>query len=157
MRRGTFTAGSFLLVCLLAVILQPGCAGLRSTSTALSKPGAKLYVVTTDLTAFYRYSPRQGGGPDKRLPRDTQMKLIRPSSSFCKVQLVDGEQGFVASDDIGPAAATLLASNNAPSEKPPANSSEWRAETPEPRSSTPEPPLPDFEPTPIALPPGSGN
>lgn len=146
-----------VLSCLLAVILASGCAGLRSTSTALAKAGGTPYAVTTDSTAFYRYSPRQGQGPDKTIPRDTQMNLIRRSPGFCKVQLVDGEKGFVANDDIAPASAPLLASSNSAREKPTAPSAEWHAVIPEPRSTTPEPPLPDFEPTPIASPPGGGN
>jgi hypothetical protein len=145
-----------LVSCLLAMITLPGCSVFHSTPTAGSKAGEKLYAVTTTSTAFYRYSPRQGQGPDKSIPRDTQMKLIRRSPGFCKVQLVDGEQGFVANDDIGLAPATLLASNDAPV-KPAASSSEWRAEIPEPRSTVPEPPLPEFEPTPIAVPPGPVN
>jgi hypothetical protein len=156
MQPGRFAAGAILLSCLLAIILGSSCARLHSTSTPEAQAGGKLYVVTADLTAFYLYSPRQGNGPDKRIPRDTPVKLIRRSPAFCKIQLLSGEKGFVANDDIGPASGTLVASSN-PTEKPMGSSSEWRAEIPEPRSNAAEPPLPEFEPTPIALPPGPGN
>jgi hypothetical protein len=151
-----FAAASIVVSLLLAILLEPGCARLHAPSAQGAKAGAKLYAVTADLTAFYRYSPRQAGGPDKRIPRDTPVKLIRGSPTFCKIELLSGEKGFVANDDIRPAPANLLASNSA-AEKPATNSSEWRAEIPEPRSSAPEPPLPEFEPTPIVVPPGPGN
>ena len=36
------------------------------------------------------------------------MKVIRPSFGYVKVQLQDGENGYVASEDIRPAAAALV-------------------------------------------------
>jgi hypothetical protein len=154
MQRGRFVANAFLSSCLLTASLFFGCSALHSVTAP--KSAEKLYVVTADLTAFYRYSPRQAGGPDKRIPHDTPVKLIRGSPTFCKIQLLSGEKGFVAHDDIAPAPANLLAVNNGV-EKPVTASSEWRAEIPEPRAAAPEPPLPEFEPTPIAVPPGPGN
>ena len=84
------------------------------------------------------------------------MHLIRASYDFSKVHLETGEEGFVASSDIGPNSSQLMAaSTTAPAVTSP--TSEWRAEMPEPRSATPEPPLPEFEPTPIPAPPAPTN
>jgi hypothetical protein len=156
MRRGISTAQAILLFCVLLAFLESGCASHRSA--ARSPAPQNLYIVTADSTPFYRHSPRQGSGPDKDIPRDTSMTLIRRSSGFCKVQLADGEKGFVASDNIRPAAGTLVASNaDTHTEKPVASSGEWRAALPEPRVSAPEPSLPVSEPTPIALPASLGH
>ncbi len=65
-------------------------------------------------TPFYRYGPQQGNGPDMQLPRDSIMKVIRPSFGYVKVQLQDGEDGYVASEDIRPAGAALVAEKLAP-------------------------------------------
>ena len=44
-----------------------------------------------------------------QLPRDSIMKVIRPSFGYVKVQLQNGENGYVANEDIRPAPATLVA------------------------------------------------
>lgn len=138
---------------ILCFVLGSGCAGVHS---ALTTPGKQLYVVSTESTGFYSYSPRQGTGPDKTLPKNTPMHLIRSSYDFSKVHLETGEEGFVASSDIGPSSSQLTAATTvAPPVTAPA--SEWRAELPEPRPTTPEAPLPEFEPTPIPPPPTPAN
>lgn len=142
-----------ILFGILCVVLAAGCANFHA---ALKTPGEQKYVVSTESTGFYSYSPRQGNGPDKTLPKNTAMHLIRASYDFSKVHLETGEEGFVASSDIGPGSSQLMAATaTAPPVTPP--TSEWRAEMPEPRSTTPEPPLPEFEPTPIPAPPAPPN
>jgi hypothetical protein len=137
----------------LCVFRGGGCAGVHS---ALTAPSKQIYVVSTESTGFYSYSPRQGNGPDKTLPRNTAMHLIRASYDFSKVHLETGEDGFVASSDIGPNSSQLTAATTlVPPVSAPA--SEWRAELPEPRPPTTEPPLPEFEPTPIPTPAAFGN
>jgi hypothetical protein len=53
------------------------------------------YSVAASQTPFYRHGPQQGNGPDMQLPRDSIMKVIRPSFGYVKVQLQDGENGYV--------------------------------------------------------------
>lgn len=77
------------------------------------------YAVTAPQTPFYRYGPQQGNGPDQQLPKDSIMKVIRPSFGYVKVQLQDGEHGYVASEDIRPAPAPLVAEKLAPPPTPP--------------------------------------
>ena len=138
---------------ILCVGLVGGCSDFR---TAVRAPGKEKYVVSTESTAFYSFSPRQGNGPDKTLPKNTAMNVIRASYDFSKVHLENGEEGFVASSDIGPSSSHLMAASTiTPSADAPA--SEWRAELPEPRPATAEPPLPEFEPTPIPAPPPPAN
>jgi hypothetical protein len=100
---------------LVAVTLLPGCKSSNTVMARVSKitapEGGKPYVVATEKTAFYRYSPKQASGPDKELPKDTVVNFIRNSFGFSKIQIAGtGEQGFVASDDIMRASPTLLAS-----------------------------------------------
>jgi len=142
---------ALLALSFLAITLGSGCA--QSTSTAAAKPPAKLFAVTADTTPFYKYGPSQGSGPDKTIPKNTPVKLIRTSFGYCKVELMTGEQGYVARDDIGKASAEVIAAL-APS-RTVTTSSRSRAE-PEPRLNTFEP-LPEFEPTPIPVPPKLDN
>ena len=151
MEPGTRTA--FLALSLFAIAWGSGCAHSGSTATT---PPPKLFAVTAEWTPFYYYGPSQGGGPDKTIPRDTPVKLIRASFAFCKVQLLTGEQGYVARDDIGKAPTDVIDATMAPP-KPITTASRLRAGSPEPRPDTPFEPLPEFEPTPIPPPSNLGN
>jgi hypothetical protein len=133
-----------------------GCSSVRQITAADTKNG-KLFAVAADETAFYRYGPQQGNGPDEKLPRDTLMTLIRPSFGYCKVQLVAGaKEGYVASEDIKPAPPTLVAALTAP---PPSAVSSSAPENFDVGSSLPPPPEslpdPDLPPPSADLPPTS--
>lgn len=122
-----------------------------STSQLAGESGAsnaRYYSVATDNAGFYRYGPQQGNGPDQRLPRDTILTLIQSSFGYCKVRLMNGEQGYVASEDIHIASPALVAAVTAP---PPSRISRFRLDSNDPRLSAPPEPLPvDIpEPTPI--------
>jgi len=105
-------------VAALATLL-PACKSAaviaRVTNRITAPEGGKAYVVATEKTAFYRYGPKQGSGPDGELPKDTVVNLIRNSFGFSKIQVPStGQQGFVSSEDIVPATPTLLASLSTP-------------------------------------------
>jgi hypothetical protein len=71
----------------------------------------KLYAITAESAAFFQRGPQEGREPDKKLSKNTLVKLIRPSFGYSKVTLVaSGEQGYVASDEITPASPVLIAS-----------------------------------------------
>src|SRR4051812_50039191 len=70
---------------------------------------AAFFALTAEKTSFYHYGPQQGRGPDRELPRDTLVTVIRHSWGYSKVKLEDDEQGFVASDDLGRAPERLIA------------------------------------------------
>lgn len=102
------------------------------------------YSVAASQTPFYRHGPQQGNGPDMQLPRDSIMKVIRPSFGYVKVQLQDGEKGYVANEDIRPAPATLVAEKLA---SPPAptvadQSEQFQLNANDPRLIAPPEPLP---------------
>jgi hypothetical protein len=104
---------------LLALAILPtlfdGCAAaLKTTGTV-----GGWYSVVAVQTPFYHYGPQQGNGPDMQLPRDSIMKVIRPSFGYVKVQLQNGQDGYVASEDIKPASAALVAEQLAPPPPPP--------------------------------------
>lgn len=75
----------------------------------------RFFTVTVDSAAFFRHGPQQGRDPDLKLPKDTVVKLIRPSFGYSKIQVVaSGLQGYVASEEIRPASSTLLAAATTP-------------------------------------------
>lgn len=84
------------------------------------------------------------------------MKVIRPSFGYVKVQLQDGENGYVASEDIGPANPSVVAEKLAPPPLPdPVIASQDRGQeeqfqlnSNDPRLIAPPEPLPEASPTP---------
>lgn len=107
----------FLLILSLVAIVFTSCSGTNKTTSAVSKakPEAKLFVVTSDSTPFFRHGPQAGRTPDQTLTKETVVALIRPSFGYSKVKIAaTGEQGYVSSEDIRPASPSLIASAAAP-------------------------------------------
>lgn len=139
----------------LVALLAGGCAS--SLKPALSGTTGGWYAVAANETPFYRYGPQQGNGPDMKLQHDAIMKVIRPSFGYVKVQLQDGESGYVAGEDIHPAGAALVAEKLAPPPAPePApeprpsyagQGEQFTLDSSDPRLIAPPEPLP--EPTPL--------
>lgn len=155
MKTGTLLSPLQILCCaaLLAAGAFTGCSTVTKITAADAQNG-KLFAVAADETAFYRYGPQQGNGPDEKLPKDTLMTLIRPSFGYCKVQLVSGaKEGYVASEDIKPAPPTLVAALTAP----PPSAVSAASENFDVGSSEPPPPetlpAPDLPPPSADLPP----
>ena len=103
----------------LLVVFFTGCSTAnktaQTTKKTISTKEGQLFAVAAESAAFFHRGPQTGREPDKTLPRETLVKLIRPSFGFSKVQLVgSGEQGYVASDEIKPASSTLIASTTPP-------------------------------------------
>jgi hypothetical protein len=85
----------------------------KSLVTAAANVG-KVYAVTPDSTPFFRHGPQQGAGPDLTLPKDSLVRLIRPSFGYSKVEVLSsGQIGYVASEDINVASASLIATTHA--------------------------------------------
>jgi hypothetical protein len=94
--------------------LSAGCKSADKPAQSTTKV-TRLFAITVDSAAFFRHGPQQGRDPDLRLPKDTVVKLIRPSFGYSKIQVVaSGQQGYVASEEIRPASSTLLAAATAP-------------------------------------------
>ena len=95
---GTTALASFLL----------GCTTSPKPAQRTASDG-RLFAVTADSAGFFHRGPRQGVSPDSNLAKDTLVKLIRPSFGYSKVQVVaTGEQGYVSSEEIRPAASSML-------------------------------------------------
>jgi hypothetical protein len=127
------------------------CSTPDSTAPTASNSG-KYYAVSVKEAEFYLYGPQQANGPDRKLPQDTLMTLIRPSFGYSKVQLMSGQQGYVASQDIRAAPPQLVSAETTPAI--PA-SSHAAGGTPkfrfDPRS-IPAEPLPNDAPEPTPIP-----
>ena len=106
---------------MLAFACLAGCSNSNKpavTSTRSTKTEGRLYAVAVESTAFFRHGPR-ALDPDQKLPRETLVRLIRPSFGYSKVEVVaTKEQGYVASEDIQPATAALVAAASAPKVDP---------------------------------------
>ncbi|HEY2615355.1 MAG TPA: hypothetical protein VGI42_06565 [Chthoniobacterales bacterium] len=152
MHYSSITAGALLLT----AILSAGCASDKPNATGSS--AGKFFAVASDSTPFFRHSPQQGSGPDRTLPRDTRLKMIRPSFGYSKVELADShEQGYVASDDIKPAGSLVAVATMPPqpSASLPASQSaaeHFKIDSADPRLVPPADQLPDSEPSQAPLP-----
>lgn len=139
----------FVCATLVATTLIAGCStgGSSSGSTAAD---SRLFAVAVDSTAFFRYGPQQGKGPDTMLPRDTIVTILRPAFGYSKVELKDGQVGFVATMDIRHASADLIAAANS-RPKPPRTTEQFGINSSNPSLQAPPEPLPEIfpEPTPI--------
>jgi hypothetical protein len=95
--------------CALVSVLFTGCKSSDKPAQSTTK-ATRLFAIKVDSADFFRRGPRQGREPDLKLPKDTVVKLIRPSFGYSKIEVVtSGQQGYVASEQIGPASSTLLA------------------------------------------------
>jgi hypothetical protein len=148
-----------LAVSLAATLCLNGCA-LTRRNILHASDGAKLYAVTSAKAPFYKLGPQQGGGPDQELPRDTLVTLIRPSFGYCKVQLTNGQEGYVANEDIKIAPPALVAAANAPppgTEPPLVHGERFDLNSSDPRLVVPPEDLPENNPEPTPIPGTSPN
>ena len=140
-------------ICVLGGILVllawcgTSCSTSDPTAPTASNSG-KYYAVSVKQAAFYLYGPQQGNGPDRKLPQDTLMTLIRPSFGYSKVQLMNGQQGYVASQDIRSAPPQLVSAETTPMVPPTSRTPKFRFD---PRS-IPAEPLPNDAPEPTPIP-----
>src|SRR5437868_10471386 len=132
----------------LLAVCATSCSTSDSTAPAAANSG-KYYAVSVKQAEFYLYGPQQASGPDQRLPQDTLVMLIRPSFGYSKVKLMNGQQGYVASQDIRAAPPEVVSAVTSP---PVSNET---SRNPifhlEPRLLPPEP-LPNDAPEPTPIP-----
>lgn len=135
----------YLRVALAFALLPALLAGCRSTSKPAqnSTKATKLFAISVDSAPFFRRGPRTGLEPDLKLPKDTVVKLIRPSLGYSKIQVVDsGLLGYVASEEIRPASPALLTAAATPQTSGPA-SEQFNLNSTDPRLVPPPEELPD--------------
>jgi hypothetical protein len=137
-----------VVTALFSAVLLFACSTPDVAKPGAAIGGGKYYAVTKE-TPFYHYGPLQGNGPDQKLAQDTLVTVVRPSFGYSKVRLLNGEQGYLASEDIHVASPALVAAAFAP--PPSSSASRFRLDVNDPRLIAPPPPLPaDLpEPTPI--------
>jgi hypothetical protein len=125
-------------------------AGCVESATPVAN--GKYYAVRANGTPFYHYGPQQANGPDKKLKRDTLLNVVKFSFGYCKIRLLNGEEGYIASEDIHLASPELVTATTGP---PPMNATSriqrFRLNSSDPRLIAPPEALPlDLpEPTPI--------
>ncbi len=110
---GVICARSVLLAAASLALFFAGCSTAPKAVQKNAGDG-KLFAVTADSAAFFHHGPRPGRDPDAKLPKDTLVKLVRPSFGYSKVQVVaTGQQGYVLSEEIKPASPLLVAALSA--------------------------------------------
>lgn len=129
------------------------CSSVTKTVQKVTAPpeNGKVYAITTDSAAFFHRGPQEGREPDKKLSKDTLVKLVRPSFGYSKVKLVaSGELGYVASDEITPASSMLIAStatarieSSVSTSSPSPNAEQFNMDSSDPRLVPPPEDLPD--------------
>jgi hypothetical protein len=101
---------------------------------------------------FIVLAPQQGYGADQQLPKDSLMRVINPSFGYRKVQLQNGQAGYVASEDIKSASVELVASvltpANAVDRESATTSDHFRLNSGDPRLIAPPEPLSKTSATP---------
>lgn len=129
----------------ILVILDSACQSTNHSAKSGSK-GSRLFAVAVDSAAFFRHGPQAGRDPDSKLPKDTIVKLIRPSFGYSKIQVVtSGALGYISSEELKPASPTLLAAATTAAAPPPTRSAieQFNLNSTDPRLVPPPEHLPD--------------
>lgn len=126
----------------LLLALFAGCKSADRPAHSTTK-ATRLYAVAVDSAAFFRHGPQPGRDPDLKLPKDTVVRLIRPSFGYSKIQVVtSGVLGYIASEEIRPASSTLLAAATTPQTSGPVGE-QFNLNSSDPRLVPPPEELPD--------------
>lgn len=95
----------------------PGSNRNLSTNASPAFTAGQFVRASMDNTAFFKVRPNGNADADKLLKRDTSMKVISNGDSYVKVELDNGEVGFVPSvmlldpNSTGPATSAILGEN----------------------------------------------
>jgi hypothetical protein len=57
-------------------------------------------IVVNDYASFYRLGPQQAGGADRSLRKDERVMRLRKEFGYSRVQLEDGQVGYMANEDL---------------------------------------------------------
>ena len=153
MKLSSCLSGSLLV---LLALCGTSCSTPESAAPAASNSG-QYYIVSAREAEFYRYGPQQANGPDEKLAQGTLVTLIRLAFGYSKVQLSNGLQGYVASQDIHAAPPEVVQATINPN--PPVTGTSESSRQPrfrhnivDPRFLPPPPPLPEDQPEPTPIP-----
>jgi hypothetical protein len=108
---------------------------LLAACTTGPQPVSKSFVVTAPRTPFFKYGPAQPHGADFSILKDTPVTLVKRDFGYSEIKTMDGQIGYVSTEDIAPASETGASSSPGESgsagRKPPRRSSA----RPEPEST----------------------
>ena len=71
------------------------------------------YKVKADTAPFFHYGPQQLNGSDLDLKKDTRITMLNRGRGFSQVRTVDGQVGYVGTEDITPLSAEEIAAEDA--------------------------------------------
>jgi hypothetical protein len=83
-----------------ALMLSAGC---ETTPLEPSPNFVGDTVIVTDFAQFFRLGPQQAGGADLSLRTGELVMLQRKEFGYSRVQLEDGQVGYMANEDLQPA------------------------------------------------------
>lgn len=83
------------------MLLLAACSSIEYNSTNSPK-----MVVSVDHTPFYHNGPLQGNGPDLSLAKGDEVDVLRKEIGYSFVRIYDGQNGYVANDDLKPVASS---------------------------------------------------
>jgi hypothetical protein len=154
MKLSNCLSGSLLV---LLALCGTSCSTPESAAPAAASNSGQYYVVSAREAKFFRYGPQQASGPDEELAQGTLVTLIRPTFGYRKVQLSNGLQGYVASQDIHPAPPELVQAVTNPNPtvsgtSEPNRNGRSRDNMVDPRFLPPPPALPEDQPEPTPIP-----
>ena len=90
----------FRLLPVLAILAAAGCETVPLEPSPNFVPDT---VVATDYSQFFRLGPQQAGGADRSLRTGDFVMLQRKEFGYSRVQLEDGQIGYMANEDLQPA------------------------------------------------------
>ena len=92
---------SRLLACALICLAAAGCETMQPPTP--SPNFVDDTVIVTDFAQFFRLGPQQAGGADLSLRTGERVMLQRKEFGYSRVQLEDGQVGYMANEDLQPA------------------------------------------------------
>jgi uncharacterized protein YgiM (DUF1202 family) len=146
-KRAAALAGAAVVA--VSVLIFAGC---ETSGGRAAAPKSGSYLVSAQRTLFYRYGPAQASGPDQVLAKGQKLTVVKREFGYSRVQLDDGQPGYISTEDLTPMSAETAASSPAIARK--SGGVRKREREREPVPETPreaEPPLP----IPESLTPGS--
>ena len=90
-----------LLACALICLAVAGCETMQPLTP--SPDFVDDTVIVSDFAQFFRLGPQQAGGADLSLRTGERVMLQRKEFGYSRVQLEDGQVGYMANEDLQPA------------------------------------------------------
>jgi SH3-like domain-containing protein len=88
---------------ILPAAMLAACTTTDSGASAAANGQPARYVVVAESTAFYKYGPAQASGPDMQLFKGQPVTMLERHYGYSRVETVDGQAGYVPTDDLNPA------------------------------------------------------